>query len=162
MTALLGLDVGERRIGVAIAHPHGGARPLLTLARSSADREAAALRTLASEHAVTELVIGLPLRGDGTESTQSELIRAWAAEVGPLVGLPIAWRDERHTSQAAEGRIGNPARGRSGGAPSPAARRAHRARVDREAAATILQAELDARAGLSISAAAPAVSGASA
>lgn len=156
MTALLGLDVGERRIGVAIALLPGGARPLLTLARSSATRDAAALRTLVAEHQVTELIIGLPLRGDGTESTQSELIRAWAAEVAPLVGLPVAWRDERHTSQAAEGRIGSPARGRSGGAPSPAARRAHRARVDREAAATILQAELDARAGLSLAASKPA------
>jgi putative Holliday junction resolvase len=147
VTAILGLDVGERRIGVAIASPGGGARPLVTLSRSGVEREAAALRTLAEEHAVTELVIGLPLDPSGGMTAQAEAIRGWASEVAPLVGLPIAWRDERHTSLAAESRIGSGGRGRAGGPPSPAARRAHRARIDREAAASILQAELDARAG---------------
>jgi putative holliday junction resolvase len=148
VTALLGLDVGERRIGVAIAdRDGGGARPLRTLTRTTADREAAALRTLALEHDVAELVIGLPLDRAGGIGPQAAAIQAWAARVGPLVGLPVSWRDERHTSQAAEGRIGGAPRGRSGGPPSPAARRAYRARVDREAATAILQAELDARSG---------------
>ena len=144
---LLGLDVGERRIGVALGRPETGARALLTLSRSTATREAAALRTLATEHAVTELVVGLPLDGAGGIGPQAASIQAWAAEVGVLVGLPITWRDERHSSQAAESRIGRAPRGRSGGPPSAAARAAYRARVDREAAATILQAELDARSG---------------
>ncbi|MFN8620548.1 MAG: Holliday junction resolvase RuvX [Chloroflexota bacterium] len=148
MTALLGLDVGERRIGVAIAPDGGGARPLVTLARSTPDQDASALRTLAAEHAVTELVVGLPLDRMGGISAQAAAIQDWAAVVAPLVGLPVAWRDERHTSQAAESRIGGAPRGRSGGRPSPAALRAHRARIDREAAAAILQAELDARAGV--------------
>lgn len=149
MTALLGLDVGERRIGVAIGHQEsGGARPLLTLTRTTAEREAAALCTLASEHGVTELVIGLPLDSRGGIGPQAASIQAWAAAVMPLVGLPVAWRDERHTSQGAEARIGGAPRGRSGGPPSPAARKAYRARVDREAAASILQAELDARSGV--------------
>jgi len=149
VTALLGLDVGARRIGVAIGEPAtGDVRPLLTLSRTTPGREAAALRTLAAEHGVTELVIGLPLDGSGGIGEQAAVIRAWAAEVGPLVGLPIVWRDERHSSQAAEGRMGSPPRGRSGGPPSPAARRAWRARIDREAAAVILQAELDTRTGL--------------
>ena len=147
MSTLLGLDVGERRIGVAIGRPATGVRPLLTLARTTPEREAAKLRTLVAEHGVTELVIGLPLDAVGGIGAQASAIQAWAAEVGPLVGLPIAWRDERHTSQAAEARIGGPPRGRSGGPPSPAARRAYRARVDREAAAGILQAELDVRNG---------------
>lgn len=148
MTALLGLDVGERRIGVAIGNTAtGGVRPLLTLSRTSSAREAATLRTLAAEHGVTELVIGLPLDRAGEVGPQAAVIQAWAAEVGPLVGLPIAWRDERHTSQAAEQRIGGAPRGRSGGPPSAAARNAYRARIDREAAAVILQAELDARTG---------------
>jgi putative Holliday junction resolvase len=145
MTALLGLDVGTRRIGVAIAPAGGGVRPLLTLSRSTAAREQAALRTLIAEQGVTELVIGLPLDSRGGESAQATAIRAWADEVAGPLGLPIAWRDERHTSQAAEGRIGGAPRGRSGGAPSAHARNAYRARIDREAAAGILQAELDAR-----------------
>lgn len=148
MTALLGLDVGERRIGVAIARGGGGAKPLLTLSRSTPEREAAALRTLADEHDVRELVVGLPLDASGGIGPQAAAIQAWAADVTPLVGLPVAWRDERHTSQGAEARIGGAPRGRSGGAPSASARNAHRARVDREAAAAILQAELDARTGV--------------
>jgi putative Holliday junction resolvase len=149
VSALLGLDVGTRRIGVAIAPAGGGVRPLLTLSRSTAIREQAALRTLVVEQGVTELVIGLPLDPRGGETVQAAAIRAWADEVAAPLGLPIAWRDERHTSQAAEGRIGGAPRGRSGGAPSGSARNAHRARIDREAAAGILQAELDARGSLS-------------
>ncbi len=146
MSALLALDVGARRIGVAIARPPGGARPLVTLARSGAQRESAALRALVREHRVVELVIGLPLDGRGGDSAQAATIRAWAETVAAPLGLPITWRDERHTSQAAEARIGGAPRGRSGGVPSARARDAHRARIDREAASAILQSELDARA----------------
>lgn len=92
-----------------------------------------------------ELVVGLPLELDGSEGSQAQATRAWAAMVQPLLGMTVAWRDERHTSQAAEARLGAPRRGRSGGAPSPTAMRAYRARVDREAAAVILANELAAR-----------------
>ena len=64
------------------------------------------------------------------------------------LGLPVALRDERLTSHLAETRLGPMKRGRSGGPPSKTQRDAYRARVDREAAAIILQDELDARASL--------------
>jgi putative holliday junction resolvase len=145
---VLGVDVGERRIGVACGDlATGDVRALTTIHRVDPTADATLLRRLADEQGATELVVGLPLRADGSEGTQAGLTRAWADGVAPLLGLPIAWRDERHSSQNAEARIGNDARrGRSGGAPSVAARRAHRARVDREAAASIVQSELDARA----------------
>jgi putative pre-16S rRNA nuclease len=144
---LLGLDVGERRIGVAVADPGSGSvRPLTTFRRVDADADAATLRRLASEQAAGELVVGLPLLADGSEGRQAARTRSWAAAVGPLAGLPIIFRDERHSSQAAEARMGGMGRGAGGGPPSSAARRGYRARVDREAAAEILQAELDARA----------------
>jgi putative Holliday junction resolvase len=147
---LLGLDVGERRIGVALGDlDTGDVRALATIRRVNAESDAVVLRQLAHEQGATELVVGLPLRADGSEGTQAALTRAWAEGISGLLGLPVAWRDERHTSQLAEERIGNDARrSRSGGPPSPAARRAHRARIDREAAASIVQAELDARSGL--------------
>jgi RNase H-fold protein (predicted Holliday junction resolvase) len=66
--------------------------------------------------------------------------------VAEYLDRPIVWRDERLTSVSAEQRISPRLRGGSGGPPSPAARNARRARVDREAAAEIVQAELDARA----------------
>ncbi len=71
--------------------------------------------------------------------------RAWAEAAGRALGLPVSLRDERLTSSVAEERIGPMPRGRSGGPPSPAQRERYRARVDREAAAVILQDELDAR-----------------
>jgi putative pre-16S rRNA nuclease len=145
---VLGVDLGARRIGLAVGDPQTGrVRPLATLHRSEPDRDAGVLRRICAEQAVTEVVVGLPLLADGSEGTQAAITRDWAAQVGPLLGLPIGWRDERHTSQAAEHRLGAMPRGRSGGAPSAATRSRYRARVDREAAASIVQAELDARSG---------------
>ena len=71
--------------------------------------------------------------------------RAWAAEIAAATGWPVGFRDERLSSYRAEQRLGPMKRGRSGGPPTSAQRRAYRERVDREAAAIILQDELDAR-----------------
>jgi RNase H-fold protein (predicted Holliday junction resolvase) len=81
---------------------------------------------------------------DGSEGTQAALTREWAEAVAAVTGLPLRLRDERLTSQRAERRIGGLARGRSGGPPGPAQREAFRARIDREAAALILQDDFDA------------------
>lgn len=148
MTSLLGIDLGERRIGLALADGEGArARPLSTLRRAvSPDRDAAALAALVAAHQVGELVIGLPLEASGAEGRQSAITRAWAAAIANLVDVPLTFRDERLTSHVAESRLGPMKRGRSGGPPSKTQRDAYRARVDREAAAIILQDELDARA----------------
>ena len=147
MTRLLGIDLGERRIGLAVADTESGKiKPLSTIRRADVDRDAATLCHIRDEQRIDELVIGLPLNMDGSEGGQATATREWAAEIKPLVELPISWRDERLTSSAAESRIGRAPRGRAGGPPSAAARDARRARVDREAAAAIVQAELDARA----------------
>jgi RNase H-fold protein (predicted Holliday junction resolvase) len=90
--------------------------------------------------------VGLPIEAAGREGTQAELTRQWVATISPIVGLPVSLRDERLTSHLAEQRLGPMKRGRSGGPPTPTQREAYRARVDREAAAIILQDELDARA----------------
>ena len=71
--------------------------------------------------------------------------RAWAAAIGERLGIPVTLRDERLTSHLAEERLGPMPRGRSGGPPSKTQRERYRARVDREAAAIILQDELEAR-----------------
>ena len=107
--------------------------------------DAEALARVVAEQHVTELVVGLPLHSSGSEGHQTELTRAWVAAVQPLVGLPVVFRDERLTSHLAEQRLGPMKRGRSGGPPTRSQREAYRSRVDREAAAIILQDELDAR-----------------
>ena len=149
MSRILGLDLGERRIGVAVADPGGPALPLTTLRRGrDVAADAAAVLRLAFEQDAAELVVGLPLEASGAEGPQARVTRAWVEAVSPLVPLPVTLRDERYSSHLAEGRLGPTKRGRSGGPPSAAQRDAHRARVDREAAAIILQDELDARSRL--------------
>lgn len=148
MTRLLGIDLGSRRIGVAVADTHTGqVRPLATLRRATAERDRESICRLAAEHAVEEIVVGLPLSLDGRAGPQAVATEEWADAVLSAVDLPVAWRDERLTTERAIARLGGAGRGPSGGPPSAAARRAHRARLDREAAVIILQAELDARAG---------------
>jgi RNase H-fold protein (predicted Holliday junction resolvase) len=124
---ILGLDVGERRIGVALAEDDGhGVRPLVTLRRARTTAEdATELGTLIGRHRATEIVVGL--------LAAREVSIAWT------------WQDERLTSHLAEGRLGPMRRGRSGGPPSKTQRDAYRARVDREAAAIILEDALTAR-----------------
>ncbi len=149
MTRSLGLDLGERRIGVAIADgPDVGARPLVTLRRGrDIDADAAALLVLIETHAVDELVIGLPLEAAGHEGSQAALTRAWIEDIAARLPeeVTITLRDERLSSHVAETRLGPMKRGRSGGPPSRHQRNEYRARVDREAAAIILQDALDAR-----------------
>lgn len=145
---LLGVDLGERRVGLAIAEGDGsGARPLATLRRGrSLDEDAAAIERIAVEQGVGELIVGLPINASGEEGPQAALTRAWGAALAERVGLPLRFRDERLTSHLAEQRLGPMKRGRSGGPPTAAQREVYRSRVDREAAAIILQDELDARA----------------
>jgi putative Holliday junction resolvase len=147
--AILGLDLGERRIGVAIADDaDGGARPLVTLPRGrTLDADAAALERLIAGNEVDEVVVGLPIEAPGHEGPQASATRAWVEALGARLGDRVRFclRDERLTSHVAETRLGPMGRGRSGGPPSKRQRDEYRSRVDREAAAIILQDELDSR-----------------
>lgn len=143
---LLGIDLGERRIGLAVADPDGRVRPLTTVVRrATLAADAAVLARVVRQEGVAELVVGLPLEASGGEGEQARRTRAWAEAVAAYLGLPLVFRDERWTTEAAAARTPRLPRGRSGGPPSPARRAAHRARLDREAAALILEAELAAR-----------------
>ena len=100
MTRLLGVDLGERRIGLAIADRDGGAAFALTTLNRARDTaaDAAALARVAADQAVDELVVGLPLHANGDEGSQAAVTREWVAAVGPILGLPVIFRDERLTS----------------------------------------------------------------
>jgi len=150
VSRILGLDLGARRIGVAVADSGGIAMPLTTLRRAAtvAD-DAAAIARLLSEQGASEIIVGLPLEAAGQEGPQARITRSWADAVQVVIEAPLRYRDERLSSHLAEGRLGPMKRGRSGGPPSRTQRDAWRARVDREAAAIILQDELDARAAAS-------------
>jgi putative Holliday junction resolvase len=146
MTRLLGVDLGTERIGLAVGDTvTGSVTPLTTIHRGAVERDVRTIATLAAEQRVDELVVGLPLNMDGSEGAQAAQTRTWADAVADQTALPLNWRDERLTTEDAMDRIGSPARGKSGGPPSAKARRAYRARLDREAAAAIVQAEINAR-----------------
>ncbi len=149
MTRLLGIDLGERRIGLALGDDDGSpAYPHVTLRRGrdmTADAEA--IGAVVTSQAVDVLVVGLPLEASGDEGPQATLCRAWGEALAARLDLPLTFRDERLSSHLAETRLGPMKRGRSGGPPTKTQRDAYRARVDREAAAIILQDELDTRAG---------------
>jgi len=147
VSRLLGLDVGERRIGVALADEDGRAVALTTLRRhADPARDADDVAALVRDHEVSEIVVGLPLDVSGDEGSQAGATRAWVESIRPAIRPPVRYRDERLSSHLAEQRVGPMKRGRSGGPPTRDQRAAWRSRVDREAAAIILQDELDSRA----------------
>ena len=81
MTRLLGLDVGDRRIGVAVADRGGRAFPLTTLRRTDdPERDGAAIAALVREHQVDEIVVGMPFDMKGGEGEQAARTRAFVDE----------------------------------------------------------------------------------
>lgn len=146
MTVLLGIDLGDRRIGIAAGDTAtGSVKPLSTVRRGSPEQDARTIGRICAERGAEAIVVGLPLNMDGSESVQSQRTRDWVDAVAAALDLPLTLRDERLTSQSAETRMGHAPRGRSGGPPSARTRDAWRARIDREAAAAIVQREIDAR-----------------
>ena len=140
----LGIDLGDRRIGLALREDSAAPRGLPTMMRlATAAADSERLRTIAAEGRVTELVVGLPLHSDGSVGTQATATLRWASEVASALQLPIIFVDERYSSQRAEESLGRAARGSNGGAPGPARREARRAAVDREAARLILEDALN-------------------
>jgi putative Holliday junction resolvase len=98
----LALDVGDRRIGLAVGDDaHGLARPLRTLIRRSVVKDLAELKKVARDEKIDALVIGLPLTLRGDEGHQAERVRRFATASEEL-GLPVQLYDERHTSSEAE------------------------------------------------------------
>jgi putative Holliday junction resolvase len=98
----LALDVGDRRIGLAVGDDaHGLSRPLRTLVRRSIVKDLVEIERVAREEAVDALVIGLPLTLSGGEGHQAERVRRFATASEKL-GLPVQLYDERHTSSEAE------------------------------------------------------------
>lgn len=99
---ILGLDVGSRRIGVAVSDPLGiTAQGVETLERKNKRYDFDHLRRVIRDYDVREIVVGLPLRMSGAEGTQSEKMRAFAEDLRNRFGLPVHLWDERLTSAEA-------------------------------------------------------------
>ncbi|MFN8556214.1 MAG: Holliday junction resolvase RuvX [Dehalococcoidia bacterium] len=129
----LGLDVGERRIGVAISDPDGRlAVPLRVIERHGAG-DAAAIAMLAEREEAGRIVVGLPLSLDGAAGAQARHSEAFAAELKAVTTADVVFYDERFSSAEADVHL------RAAGLNTRDARR-HR---DAVAASIILQAYLD-------------------
>jgi putative Holliday junction resolvase len=99
---ILGLDVGSKRIGLAISDQLGiTAQGLETLHRQNKRFDFAQLELVIREHRVAEIVIGLPLRMNGAEGIQAEKMQAFAEEIHRRFRLPVHLWDERLSSAQA-------------------------------------------------------------
>jgi putative Holliday junction resolvase len=133
---VLGLDVGARRIGVAVSDPLGiTAQGLETLQRKNKRHDMAWLYRVIRDYEVKEIVVGLPLRMSGVEGIQAEKIQMFAEQLRKQFGLPVHLWDERLTSAEAnrllrESEMSIEKRGKA---------------VDRMAAVLILQAWMEQR-----------------
>jgi len=134
--AVLGLDPGDRRIGVAIAVPGASMALPLTVLDATGDWRAA-LTALAGEHNVAGIVVGLPISLSGAEGAAAARVRGFAADVTALLDLPVHLVDERLSTVSA---------GRALAAGGTRGKRQKDA-IDSSAAAVILQVWLDSRVG---------------
>lgn len=103
MEVLLGLDIGDIRIGVALSDELGvAAHPLCTLTRKNRKVDLIAISDLVSIHKVERVVIGLPISLDGSIGPQAEKIQNFAKRLAQVIDIPIEFQDERFTTAEAE------------------------------------------------------------
>ena len=140
---IVGLDIGERRIGVAVSDATGTlARPLRVLGAAGLDIDALDLvvaeisRLAEEEDGVAAIVVGLPRRLDGTATEMTPRVERFARSLQDRMSLPVTLQDERLSSREAESRL----------AVRDKDWRSRKARLDAAAAAVILQDYLDSRA----------------
>ncbi len=138
--ALLGLDVGEKTIGVAVCDPaRQVATPVETIRRKKFTPDAARLAELARERNAAGLVLGLPLNMDGSEGPRAQSVRAFARNLARILPLPVAFWDERLSTAAMERELI--------ALDTSRAKRAEK--IDEMAATFILQGAIDRIRGLS-------------
>ncbi|MBS1816652.1 MAG: Holliday junction resolvase RuvX [Acidobacteria bacterium] len=138
---VLGVDVGRRRIGLAVSDPSGLlARPLVTLEVSRADAVQRVVseveRLMTESDGLAAIVVGVPRRLDGTASEETAVVRQFIERLQSRVTLPIHTEDERLSSREAESRLA--VRERDW--------KKRKAQLDAAAAAVILQDFLDRQA----------------
>ena len=132
---LLGLDVGEKTVGLAVAGANlTVASPVGTIRRTKFAADAAQLLKTVDEYGIGGLIVGLPVNMDGSEGLRCQSVRQFGANVLALRDLPLVFWDERLSTAAVErAMIG-----------ADLSRRKRAQKVDAAAAAYILQGALDA------------------
>jgi putative Holliday junction resolvase len=130
----LGLDIGDKRIGVALSDPGGLlASPLTIINRSHEAADIKAITDIVSQYQVEQIIVGLPRSMDGSLGEQAEKVKAFTQELSRGIDVPVEFRDERLTSVSAR-RLMQAAKTK---------KRRRKVRDDAIAAALILQGYLD-------------------
>jgi putative Holliday junction resolvase len=138
MTRILALDLGTRRIGVALSDPTQTiASPLEVIPVISRARVRVRVSVLVHTHDAERVIVGLPTRLDGTEGVEARRARQFAAALQQEIGIPVELLDERLTTAEAERAM----------LEADASRFTRRERRDAVAAALLLQRYLDAHRG---------------
>ena len=131
---VLGLDVGERRIGVALSDPLGLTAQRLTVIERSGDRAAVdAVCALIAKHQVAAVVVGLPLTMRGTHGPQAQRVTSFAQALRRQTPVPVQMVDERLTTVQGERTL----------LATDTSRRRRKQLIDQVAAQLILQQYLD-------------------
>jgi putative Holliday junction resolvase len=134
---ILGVDLGERTLGLALSDPLGiVAGALQTIRRTSESKDLLALAGVMAEQEVGEIVVGLPLNMNGTRGPQAEKAEAFAQKLRERFKLPVHLWDERLSTVAAERSL----------LEADLSRKKRKRVIDQVAAALFLQSFLDARA----------------
>jgi putative Holliday junction resolvase len=135
---ILALDVGSRRIGLAVSDALGiTAQPLDTLTRTNKRADIAHLKKLVRAHDVAEIVLGNPLNMSGDPGSQAGKVAAFAEELRTRIGLPVHLWDERLTSAEAHRFLDDSGHSKD--------RMDRKGKVDRIAAVLILQSFMQSR-----------------
>lgn len=148
---IVALDVGDRRIGVAISDPTGTlATPHSVIERRSKAEDFAALAQLVSAAGARQVVVGLPLSLDGQMGPQARRVARYARALGAALDVPLELVDERYSTVTAAERLAESVPASAGMTPRDAGRRLRKSRalggrtpIDAAAAAVILQEYLD-------------------
>jgi putative Holliday junction resolvase len=131
---ILALDPGTKRIGVALSDELGWtAQPLETYERRTLDADVAHFRKLVHEHDVREVVIGMPIRLDGSVGPEAASVQLFQQTLADSLTVPVIAWDERLTTRAAEQLL----------IEANVSRKKRRGAVDRVAAAILLQSYLE-------------------
>mgnify|MGYP001213763523 CR=1 FL=1 len=103
MNRILGIDYGERRVGLAISDPLNiFAKPFSTIDRKSSPDYVQDLLKIIEENGVKEIVVGLPLNMKGVDSKQTTIVRNFVQDLKSKTNYPIYFQDERLSSKTAE------------------------------------------------------------
>ncbi len=138
---ILGLDVGEKTVGVAVSDPLGiTAQGVTTIERVGIRKDTGKVIDYIREYDCDTVVVGLPLSLDGTDSVQTEKVREFRRmlenklkSLGPLSKVKVEWQDERFTTKIAERVL----------IEADMSRKDRKKIIDRQAAVIILQSYLD-------------------